>query len=169
MTLDEMPAHARLWVHVANRDLTTEEQSAMQEELGLFLQRWSAHGAALSAAGTVLYDRVLMVALDEQKAGATGCSIDKLVGFVRGHGERNGIDWFDRHQVLWRPGAGEQGAGGGWKATRTSEFWAMRKAKLVNDASEVVDPLAASLDAARGEGGWLVKRFDESWHSEMWH
>ena len=168
MTLDEMPAHARLWVHVADRDLTADEQRTLTADLGLFLQGWSAHGAALSAAGAVLYDRVLMVALDERKAGATGCSIDKLVGFVRGHGERCGIDWFDRHQVLWRKGAGEGGAPGTWNATRTSEFWAMRKAKLVNDATEVVDPLAASMEAARGVGGWLVKRFDESWHAEMW-
>ncbi len=105
MTFQELPAHARLWVHVADRDLTAEEQQALRSTLAQFLEGWSAHGAALSAAGDVLYDRVLVVGLDEQRAGATGCSIDSLVGFVRAHGTALGVDWFDRHQVLWRPSA----------------------------------------------------------------
>ena len=54
------------------------------------------------AAGSVLYDRVLVVGLDEQRAGATGCSIDKLVGFIRAQGQKTGVDWFYRHQVVWR-------------------------------------------------------------------
>ena len=57
---------------------------------------------------------MLVVGLDEQRAGATGCSIDKLVGFVKAQGEALGVDWFDRHQVLWRQ-PGEEA----WQATRT--------------------------------------------------
>ena len=102
MTFHDLPGHARLWVHTADRDLTAGEQEAVLEALVGFLDGWAAHGAALTAAGAVLYDRVLVVGLDEQRAGATGCSIDKLVGFVRAQGEALGVDWFDRHQVLWR-------------------------------------------------------------------
>ena len=160
MTFEELPEGARLWVHVADRDLTPGEQSALEGNVQGFLAGWSAHGAALHAAASVLYERVLMVGLDEERAGATGCSIDKLVGFVRAHGEASGIDWFDRHQVLWRqPGERD------WKATRTAEFWALRKAGVV---TEVVDPLAAAVGEANGPKGWLVRRFDESWHAAMW-
>ena len=102
MTFHDLPDHARLWVHTADRDLTAGEQEAVLEALAGFLDGWAAHGAALTAAGAILYDRVLVVGLDEQRAGATGCSIDKLVGFVRTQGEALGVDWFDRHQVLWR-------------------------------------------------------------------
>jgi len=116
----------------------------------------------LLAAAEVLYGRVLVVGLDEQQAGATGCSIDKLVGFVRAHGAEAGINWFDRHQVVWRQ------PGGKWAATRTSEFWAMRKAGVVSGETEVVDPLVSSLNDARSDKGYLVKTFDESWHAEMW-
>ena len=170
MTFQELPAHARLWVHVADRDLTAEEQQAVRMTLAQFLEGWSAHGAALSAAGDVLYDRVLVVGLDEQRAGATGCSIDSLVGFVRAHGTALGVDWFDRHQVIWRlPQGGDDLPGGGaWKATRTADFWAMRKAGVVTADTEVVDPLASTVGEAHSAGGFLVKRFDESWHAEMW-
>ena len=163
MTFHELPGHARLWVHTADRDLTAAEQAGLLKDLHEFLGGWAAHGAALSAAGVFLYDRVLAVGLDEQMAGATGCSIDKLVGFVRAQGERLGVNWFDRHQVLWRqPGDVE------WEATRTPEFWALRKAAVVHGGSEVVDPLSHTMGAARSEMGFLVKAFDESWHSAMW-
>ena len=135
----------------------------MLEALAGFLDGWAAHGAALTAAGAILYDRVLVVGLDEQRAGATGCSIDKLVGFVRTQGEALGVDWFDRHQVLWR-----QPGEAAWQATRTAEFWALRKAGVVHGATEVVDPLAHSVRDARSEKGVLVSAFDESWHAEMW-
>ena len=64
MTFHELPGHARLWVHTADRDLTAEEQHELLAQLGDFLGGWSAHGAALSAAAEVLYGRVLVVGLD---------------------------------------------------------------------------------------------------------
>ncbi len=163
MEFEELPGHARLWVHVADRDVTLEEQQALMMGISGFLNGWSAHGSALDAAAELKYGRVLMVGLDESKAGATGCSIDKLVGFLRDHGQNTGMDWLDRHQVLWRQ-RGEDV----WKATRTAEFWALRKAGVVRADTEVVDPLAQTVEAARGAAGWLVRRFDESWHAEMW-
>ena len=77
--------------------------------------------------------------------------------------ETLGADWFDRHQVLWRQ-PGEEA----WQATRTAEFWALRKAGVVHGATEVVDPLAQTVGDARSEKGMLVSAFDESWHAEMW-
>ena len=163
MTFQDLPDHARLWVHTADRDLTADEQQALLGALGQFLGGWSAHGAALTAAGEVFYGRVLAVGLDEHRAGATGCSIDSLVGFVRAQGAKLGVDWFDRHQVLWRQ-PGELV----WHATRTSEFWALRKAGVVIGSTQIVDPLAQTVGAARSDRGVLVSSFDESWHADMW-
>lgn len=163
MTFDVLPGEARLWVHVADRDLSVEEQRGLEEGVGRFVDGWSAHGAALAAAGCVVHGRVLMVGLDERQAGATGCSIDKLVGFVRAHGAAHGVDWFDRHQVLWRqPGEGQ------WRSARTPEFWALRKAGVVTGSTEVVNPLADTVASAGRGPDWLVTTFDESWHAEMW-
>ena len=63
MTFHDLPDHARLWVHTADRDLTAGEQEAVLQALAGFLDGWAAHGAALTAAGAVLYNRVLVVGL----------------------------------------------------------------------------------------------------------
>ncbi|MBK8341498.1 MAG: hypothetical protein IPK99_16640 [Flavobacteriales bacterium] len=82
-TLRDMPAHARVWVYKTARDLGQAEQKMIREHGALFTTTWAAHGAALDACVDVLEDRFVVVAVDEVQALASGCSIDKSVGFIK--------------------------------------------------------------------------------------
>jgi hypothetical protein len=79
----DMPAHARLWVYKTPRDLGQAEQKLVRERGAVFTAGWAAHGAALDACVDVLHDRFVVIAVDEQQAAASGCSIDKSVGFIK--------------------------------------------------------------------------------------
>lgn len=79
----DMPAHARAWVYKAARDLGQAEQRLIRERGAVFTASWAAHGAALDACVDVLHDRFVVVAVDEAQAQASGCSIDKSVGFIK--------------------------------------------------------------------------------------
>jgi len=79
----DMPAHARLWVYKTPRDLGQAEQKLVRERGAAFTAGWAAHGAALDACVDVLHDRFVVIAVDEQQAAASGCSIDKSVGFIK--------------------------------------------------------------------------------------
>ena len=78
----DMPAHARAWVYKAARDLGQAEQKLIRERGAAFTAGWAAHGAPLDACVDVLHDRFVVVAVDEAQAEASGCSIDKSVGFI---------------------------------------------------------------------------------------
>ncbi|MBK8499143.1 MAG: ABC transporter ATPase [Flavobacteriales bacterium] len=78
-----MPAHARAWVYKTARDLSQAEQKLVHERGAAFTSSWAAHGAALDACVDVLYDRFVVIAVDEEQADASGCSIDKSVGFIK--------------------------------------------------------------------------------------
>jgi hypothetical protein len=78
-----MPAHARLWVYKAPRPLGQAEQRLVRDRGAEFTQGWSAHGARLDACVEVLNDHFVVIAVDEQQALASGCSIDKSVGFIK--------------------------------------------------------------------------------------
>lgn len=78
-----MPAHARTWIYKAPRDLGQAEQKLVRERGAAFTEGWSAHGAALAACVDVLHDRFVVIAVDEEQARASGCSIDKSVGFIK--------------------------------------------------------------------------------------
>lgn len=152
---------SRLWIYTADRALTQSEQADFLSECSVFLDDWTAHGADLKAEAVVLLDRIFVVALDLDCAPATGCSIDRLMSFVREHGVRTGIDWFDRHQVVFWENENVQAP---CQQLRTPEFWARRKAGIVDDSTMVCDPLITS----GAEWGEFVKSFSSSWHAQMW-
>lgn len=82
-TIDSMPAHARAWVYKAARHLSQAEQKLVHEHGAAFTSGWAAHGAPLDACVEVLHNRFVVIAVDEAQAEASGCSIDKSVGFIK--------------------------------------------------------------------------------------
>ena len=82
-TIDSMPAHARVWIYKAARDLSQAEQKLVHERGAAFTGAWAAHGAPLDACVEVLFGRFVVIAVDEAQAEASGCSIDKSVGFIK--------------------------------------------------------------------------------------
>lgn len=81
--ITDMPDHARLWLYKAPRDLGQAEQKLVREQGAAFTAGWAAHGAPLDACVDVLHDRLVAIAVDEEQAQASGCSIDKSVAFVK--------------------------------------------------------------------------------------
>lgn len=80
----DMPAQARIWVYKTPRDLGQAEQKLVRERGAVFASSWAAHGDPLDACVDVLHDRFVVIAVDEQQAEASGCSIDKSVSFIKG-------------------------------------------------------------------------------------
>ena len=56
---DEMPENARLWVYQANKPFDDQQEAVIREKLEAFLDQWAAHGAELTTAYEILYQRVL--------------------------------------------------------------------------------------------------------------
>ena len=154
----ELPGSARVWVYQANRFLREDELKVIEKDLQAFLADWNAHGARLSADGLLVYNRFVVLMVDESKAMASGCSIDKSVALIKSWEERFGLDFFDRMQILYKEGEEI-------KEQRMHEFWAMRKALLINDETIVFNNLVSN--KAEFESSWEVP-FKDSWHSKMW-
>lgn len=78
-----LPAHSRVWVYQAERFFNETELDTVQRTAADFLKSWNSHGMDLSAEIKVIDQLFIVVAVDEQKAKASGCSIDKSVKFIR--------------------------------------------------------------------------------------
>ena len=87
---------SRVWVYASNRALNSTESTFVQDEINEFLKQWATHGKELIAKGAVLFDRFIILAVDEQKVGASGCSIDSSVHFVKALGKELEVNFFDR-------------------------------------------------------------------------
>ena len=81
--LNKLPQDARVWVFPSTRIFLKVEIEQIQAQLDVFLFQWAAHGADLTASSHILFDRFIVVMLDETKVGASGCSIDSLTHFTQ--------------------------------------------------------------------------------------
>jgi hypothetical protein len=103
-TIQQMPDYARVWVYQSNRALSDGEIKEIENAGYTFIADWTAHGASLKASFDVLYKRFVIIAVDEQQALASGCSIDKSVHFIKQLEQQFNLNLFDRMQVAYRVG-----------------------------------------------------------------
>ena len=89
---DQLPDDARLWIFTAERSLSDAEQAQLLREVDRFISQWGAHDVPLTAARELRYDRFLFVAVDQRKAGPSGCSIDALVRQTKALEQEIGIE-----------------------------------------------------------------------------
>jgi hypothetical protein len=157
-SIQHLAEHSRVWVYQANRFLSEQEIVAISNALSQFIESWNAHGASLYAGFEIISSRFVVLAVDEEKALASGCSIDKSVHFFQKIGEQLNIDFFNRMQVMYE-------MDGELKDTPLHQFWAMRKANLIGDDIIVYDNLVKNI--AEFKERWRVS-FAKSWHAEMW-
>ncbi|MFN8350338.1 MAG: hypothetical protein U0U25_02615 [Flavobacteriales bacterium] len=135
--IPSMPAHARVWVYKSAKPFTPEQRRAILERGAAFTGTWAAHGAALDACVDVLHDHFVVVAVDEQQAMASGCSIDKSVRFVQELERDLGLRLTDRMVVLY-----EQA--GAVHALRADEVPAALKDGRLSADTTVFDDLVAT-------------------------
>jgi len=88
--------NSRVWIYTSPRVLSDDEVQMIREELDIFTDNWAAHGSQLKAKGDVLENRYIVIAADESQTGASGCSIDTSVQFIRALGQELNLDLFNR-------------------------------------------------------------------------
>jgi hypothetical protein len=103
---DSMPPHSRIWIYQANREFTSTEKDMLEKRLTDLCTQWQAHGSPLQTSFTIQYDRFVIMAVDEQVHGASGCSIDGSVHFLQGLQKGLGLDFFDRSLVAFSDARG---------------------------------------------------------------
>ena len=102
VSFDELDNKARVWIYQSNRSLQPEEVNWLQKNAEVFAEKWAAHGSGLLASAKVLHNQFLVLAVDESNHGASGCSIDSSVAFVKQAQQELGVDFFDRSKVAFQ-------------------------------------------------------------------
>ncbi len=154
-----MPADARVWVFQSNRNLSDAEVKAIENSGLSFVADWTAHGASLKASFDILYDRFIVIAVDEKQAMASGCSIDKSVHFVKELENKFSLNLFDRMQVAYRKGSQIE-------SCSLSEFEKLASENTVNRSTIVFNNMVNTKSAFDTE--WEVP-LKQSWQSRVLH
>jgi hypothetical protein len=99
-----MDTSSKAWVYMSNRPFNDSEAWEITEALKHFTKEWTAHGSHLNASGELLFNRFIVLMVDETMAGASGCSIDKSVHFIMSLGQQYEVDFFNRLLFAWKQG-----------------------------------------------------------------
>ncbi|MCF8464020.1 MAG: ABC transporter ATPase [Flavobacteriales bacterium] len=100
-TFQGFAPNSRTWVYQASRNLTNAEASELKQLASGFAAEWKSHGAPLKAAADVLYNRFLVMMVDEDAGSASGCSIDSSVQQIRSIQQKLNINLLDRMDLAY--------------------------------------------------------------------
>lgn len=81
--LTDLKDHARVWIYASAEVLDAARIAMLSQELANFCSTWESHGKPLVSSFQVIENRFIVLAVDEEMAGASGCSIDKSVAFIK--------------------------------------------------------------------------------------
>jgi len=95
-----LPEESRIWLYAAENALSKGQQNYILKVISEDLKVWNAHQQPLTAGVTILENHFIVVALDESKNGASGCSIDTLQSTIQKIEKELSIDLMNRLNVF---------------------------------------------------------------------
>jgi len=153
----QLPDTTRVWIYQASQPFPAEQVAEVRAHIQAFAKKWVAHNQQLHAYGDLLHRRFVVLMVDESQAGASGCSIDASVHFLKELQAHYGVDLFDRMRFSYLDGQQVQ--------TLAREDFAKAYAEgQINDHTLVFDPLVK--DKGSFERAF-TKRLSDSWHARM--
>lgn len=157
--ISELPDSARVWIFGADRSPNPSETGRLLDAVSRFLQSWTAHSQELRAAFDWREHRFLVVALDESRVPASGCSIDALVDRLRELGQELSLDLLDGARVWYSDAEGRT------RAVSRETFQRLAKEGEVGPRTTVYDLTADRLGEVRSDE-WK-RPASGSWHAEL--
>ena len=73
----------RVWIYIISKSLDANQLSQIKSLGEAFVKGWTAHEQQLSGSFEIFKNRIIIVRVNEDVHGASGCSIDKLTRFVK--------------------------------------------------------------------------------------
>lgn len=154
---DEMPKSSRIWIYQSDRKLSDDEVTKTDAVIKDFVEQWAAHSTPLNASYKILYNRFIVLAVDQSHHAASGCSIDASVKVIQDLEKEFGIDLLDKMNVTYKSGE--------FIAHKSLlDFKKMAKEKAVNGNTIVFNNLVNTIEEF--EEFWEVPA-SESWHSRF--
>ncbi|HEY1040465.1 MAG TPA: ABC transporter ATPase [Bacteroidia bacterium] len=99
--------NGRVWAYLSSKELSDEMAHTIADETAYFLDSWNAHGTSLAGEYEIRDNRFLIIKVDEEKFGASGCSIDKQLKFIKETEQKFAIELLNRLLVAYKSKSGK--------------------------------------------------------------
>ena len=158
--LSELSEAARIWIYGIERALSAEELVMLDENMSRFAIGWMSHDRPINNAWQVVHGRFLVIAVDEETIGISGCSIDSMVRSVQDIEVNMGLNLLGTGgQVFYRDSSGLI------HCVDRLSFRELAKKGVVTQETIVFNNVIATLGEFR-KGKWEVP-MRKSWHIDV--
>ncbi len=154
---NDLSPESKVWIYQNTAPIAEENLAAIQAEVQQFVQNWTAHNHQLKAKAAVLYNRFIVLMVDETGTAASGCSIDKSVHFMESLQMKYGLNLFDRFNFSYEKDGEVRSAG-------REQFAALFQEGMLEEKTYVFNNLVKT--KAEFESKWKVP-LGESWHKNF--
>ncbi|MFD2582116.1 ABC transporter ATPase [Pedobacter vanadiisoli] len=148
---------SRVWIYQSNRKFTSNEEDEILNKLTAFTNQWKAHGNELLAKAEIRYGFFIILTVDENQAGVTGCSIDSSVRLIKEIEQEYHVDLFNRFNMAYK-------VNDEVVVNSKEDFETLVNIKQVTPETIVFNNMVQNL--AELETKWEVP-FQNSWHSTV--
>jgi hypothetical protein len=150
----DLSSASRIWIYQSQTEFNADQVKGILGRAEVFASEWSSHGHKMAASIRVLYNRFIVIAVDEANAPASGCGIDKSIHFIRGLENEFGLNLLDRLRAAWE-------SDGMVKCAGLTEFQALVDSGKIDNNTVVFNNLVET--KAQLESSWKVP-LSASWH-----
>ena len=158
VSFDSLPASARVWVFGSEHPITDVAAEQLLGRVDGFLDGWAAHGTPLHSSRDWRDHRFLTIAVDQSRAGASGCSIDGLFRVLRDLEEILGTTLLGGGRVYYR------GPDGSVVSASRELFGALGASGDIGPETRVFDTTVQSLGEWRER---FEQKLADSWHARL--
>lgn len=148
---------SRVWIYQSDKAFTPGQLKTVEELKTVFMQQWESHGSPVKGKIEVLYNRFIVVAIDEPDEKSCGRSVDASIRFMKELEQELQVTLLNRMLVAYKKG--EQ-----IFSCTLPEFEALAKKGAVNKNTIVFNNTVHSL--IEFENGWEVPA-EKSWHNKF--
>lgn len=107
LPFDQMPDYSRVWIYQADKRFTETDEQLVRDRLRNFCESWNTHGNLMPTSFELIDSQILILAVDESKLGASGCSIDSSVRTLRELESALNINLTDQGKISLKKASGE--------------------------------------------------------------
>ncbi len=157
-SFETLPDSSRVWVYGSEPALNETNTNEVLAEVDRFLEGWRAHGIPLYSARDWADDRFLTIAVDQEKEGASGCSIDGLFRTLKSLEASIGGQLVTSGLVYYR------GQDGAIHAVSRDKFTELSRQGAIDADTEVFDLSVTNLGEWRAR---FTSRAADSWHASL--
>ena len=159
VNFENLANSSKVWVYQSNREFTSNEIEEIGKKIKVFIGSWKRHGDDLKASYQIKYNQFIILAVDEEYNGVSGCSIDASANLFKQIESLYNVDLFNKFNVAFKDGEIIN-------VVSLPDFQKYVEQQKINSKTTVFNNLVKTKKEL--DTNWEVAA-DESWHSRYFN